>query len=288
MCNFISFFLFLTTFALLSHSRQFSQDNSCVADYQICSPVSATSLKTPQIGDPSIQDLYTDLISSSLPSSDPKASPPVIPQSSSGPSLCCSQYQQCMTLNNILIPFCYSRFTTNFFLPDGSYGTVISGNYTSSSGATANLLTGEYRFKNGTTGNIYAGNEAARPNIATLAIPSQFTGKGVGTVVPASELGKGATTYTTTISGGGQGVRTETVTVSAGTTAQNTPQETSSGQRGTATLTESSTSFAPENTAGGAVSTQSSGAGSACLAKNILRKGFLTLCICTFAVLLST
>jgi hypothetical protein len=97
---------------------------------------------------------------------------------------------------------CYDKFTTNFFLPDGSYGTVVGGSYTSSSGAHANLETGDYTLANGQTGNIYSDDPAAKPDTATLPMPSQFTASGVGSAVPISSLGTQVTlTYTTTIPG---------------------------------------------------------------------------------------
>ena len=53
----------------------------------------------------------------------------------------------------------------------------------------------------GQRGNIYP-SEVEKPDIATLPIPSQFTGPGIGSAVPASSLGREITvTYTTTLSG---------------------------------------------------------------------------------------
>jgi hypothetical protein len=103
---------------------------------------------------------------------------------------------------NLQLPFCYDRFTTNYFLPDGSYGTVVGGEYTSAAGDVANLETGDYTLIGGQTGNIYSNNPAAKPNLVTLPLPSQFTAAGVGTAIPASALGgKITVTYTTTIPG---------------------------------------------------------------------------------------
>lgn len=93
------------------------------------------------------------------------------------------------------------KFTTNFYLPDGSYGTIVSGNYMASDGSSANLLSGAYTLANGTSGDIYkSSNSPAKPNTSTLTLPKQFTGSGVGNVIPASALG-GVATYTITIPG---------------------------------------------------------------------------------------
>jgi hypothetical protein len=103
---------------------------------------------------------------------------------------------------NLHIPFCYDKFTTNFFLPDGSFGTIVGGSYTSPSGDVANLVSGEYTLVDGQKGNIYSDNASARPDTATLPIPTQFTASGVGTAIPASALGGQVTlTYTTTLPG---------------------------------------------------------------------------------------
>jgi hypothetical protein len=78
----------------------------------------------------------------------------------------------------------------------------VGGAYKSSSGDLANLETGAYTLVNGSTGNIYSDDEAAKPNILTLPMPSQFTASGVGSAIPASDLGDDITlTYTTTFPG---------------------------------------------------------------------------------------
>ncbi|MCJ1296378.1 hypothetical protein MMC34_007944 [Xylographa carneopallida] len=93
----------------------------------------------------------------------------------------------------------HDRFTTNFYLPDGSYGTIDSGSYTTSDGSNANLLTGQYTLSNGTTGNIYGSlNSPEVPNTSTLTLPTPFTSSGVGSAIPASDLG-GLATYTVTV-----------------------------------------------------------------------------------------
>ncbi|OQV03766.1 hypothetical protein CLAIMM_08768 isoform 2 [Cladophialophora immunda] len=81
------------------------------------------------------------------------------------------------------------RFTTDYYLPDGSYGSISSGNYTTPNGDYANLITGSYRLANGQTGNIYQGDTLEEPNTSTLPMPTPWTSKGVGSAIPASEVG---------------------------------------------------------------------------------------------------
>ena len=53
----------------------------------------------------------------------------------------------------------------------------------------------------GSSGNIYSSQGAsAKPNTATLTVPTQYTASGVGSAIPVSQLGEW-TTYTTTIPG---------------------------------------------------------------------------------------
>ena len=79
-------------------------------------------------------------------------------------------------------------FTTDYFLPDNSYGNIASGNYTLASGEM-NLITGDFtKFPNQATGNIYSPGES--PNTSTLPMPTPWTSKGVGTAIPASEVGE--------------------------------------------------------------------------------------------------
>ena len=183
--------------------------NSCQKGFTLCAPPGATSSITPQILSPSFPNLFTDIILSSLPSSSPKRS-----NNNSNASLCCNTLLSCLTMSQLALPFCYDRFTTNYYLPDGSFGTVVNGAYTSATGDVANLETGEYTLVSGQKGNIYPNSEG--PDTKTLPMPSQFTGTGVGSAVPASSLGNAVTiTYTTTL----PGLTREAVTLPATTVA---------------------------------------------------------------------
>ena len=102
-------------------------------------------------------------------------------------------------MSHYLLTHHQDKFTTNFFLPDGSFGTIDSGNYSTSDGSNANLLTGNYTLMNGTTGNIYgSANSPDVPNTSTLTLPTPFTSSGIGSAIPASDLG-GLATYTVTV-----------------------------------------------------------------------------------------
>lgn len=123
---------------------------------------------------------------------------------------------ECLLLINDKVPFCWvrivvysivqglssrfsiqDRFTTNVYFADGWYGSIANGNFRSPSGRQVNLITGEY--EDGTR-NIYAADLGARPNTATMDLPTPWTSKGVGSAIPASILGAPAT-YTITVPG---------------------------------------------------------------------------------------
>lgn len=93
------------------------------------------------------------------------------------------------------------RFTTNVFFPDGAYGTVVTGNFTSADGDRVDLVYGDYTLKNGQKGNIYTVDNltsAPTPNTTTMAMPTPWTSKGVGSAIPATELGTTAELFTGT------------------------------------------------------------------------------------------
>jgi hypothetical protein len=81
------------------------------------------------------------------------------------------------------------RFTTNFYLPDTSYGNIFTGHYSASSGAIANLVSGDISLPNGETRNIYSDSPQAKPVTSLLPVPTPWTSIGVGTAIPDSELG---------------------------------------------------------------------------------------------------
>jgi hypothetical protein len=171
-------------------------NSDCTSSFSLCAPPGATSNTTPQLSNPDFQNLFVDIISSSLPSNKRSLS------TAGTASLCCYTTLSCLLLSSLSLPFCYDRFTTNYYLPDGSYGTVYNGSYVSPAGTTANLITGDYELYNGSTGNIYTGDEGEKPNAATLSMPTPYTSSGIGSAIPASGLGGLVTvTYTTTFPG---------------------------------------------------------------------------------------
>lgn len=136
------------------------------------------------------------------------------------------------------------NYTTNYFLPGGSYGQIVSGNY-SSDGSVANLVNGDFTLVDGTSGNIY-GSSLSKPDTAALAIPTQYTASGSGSAIPVTALGQ-EITYTTTIPGTTVppsilSATTTSLLVSAGTTV------------GTITTTEPATTI-PGTTVAPQVST---------------------------------
>lgn len=54
------------------------------------------------------------------------------------------------------------------------------------------LISGDYIVPNGQIGNIYSSAVSDKPNTATLTISIQDTSSGVGSAIPASQLGSSA------------------------------------------------------------------------------------------------
>ena len=168
-----------------------TSDNPC----EPCQPQGATGMDPPAVGS-DLSGLYKNVLESVKGITFEKRAPSVQPRETSG--FCCLKSLDCVNVQNLNIPMCYDKFTTNFKFPDQSFGSLTTGDY-ESQGTKANLLTGD--FSNGSgSGNIYANDTAAKPNTATMAIPPQYTGTGVGGAVPASELGS-IIVFTTVIPG---------------------------------------------------------------------------------------
>jgi hypothetical protein len=112
-----SSFFALMALLFASHSES---EISCASEFTVCAPTGATSETPPEIGTPAFEGLFEDIVLSSLPASRQRS------LAVSQASLCCVASLSCLLMVNLEIPFCYDRFTTDYFLPDGSYGTVVS------------------------------------------------------------------------------------------------------------------------------------------------------------------
>ncbi|KAI4196643.1 MAG: hypothetical protein LQ348_002259 [Seirophora lacunosa] len=189
----------------------------CQDGYSKCAPRGAESTDPPSIGT-DLAPLYTDLLTSVQDVGNVKRDLSYLLESrQSSSNLCCADGTLCLLLDGLNLPFCYvsrpryirqlrkinrkqDNYTTNYFLPGGTTGQIVSGNYNATNGR-ANLVSGDYTLSDGTTGNIYGSEESPeRPNTATLPIPTQYTAAGSGSAIAATALGQ-VLTITTTIPG---------------------------------------------------------------------------------------
>ncbi|KAL0257794.1 hypothetical protein SLS55_006958 [Diplodia seriata] len=161
------------------------KDDSCGANLQVCNPSGASTDKLPALGH-ELSGLYLSLLDS-VQGINFKRDIPIQPRDT--PSFCCATGTSCLVLSTYNVPFCYDKFTTNYIFPDGSSGTIFTGDFSSAAGGTANLITGNY------TGgkNLYSADDpdaaADKPDTATLSIPPQYTDSGVGSAIPLTALG---------------------------------------------------------------------------------------------------
>lgn len=177
-----------------------------------CNPKGATGTNPPSIGT-DLSSLYTNILASVKDIHFEARSLDQISPRDDG--FCCAETLDCVNVQNMNIPMCYDKFTTNFAFADRSYGSLTTGNYTQG-GAEANLLTGQFS-KDGSQGNIYSADPSAKPNTATLSIPPQWTGTGVGSAIPPTAIvgsisapAQSSAQATTTASGGSSGQTTAT------------------------------------------------------------------------------
>ncbi|USP80107.1 hypothetical protein yc1106_07381 [Curvularia clavata] len=180
--------LALAAMAVASPFEEFKRDGD--ESYKACKPKGATTDTPPSVG-PGLTSLYTNVVASVQGISFKQRS---VDERAEG--FACHPSLDCVNVQNLNIPMCYDKFTTNFQFPDGSHGTIATGEY-HSGGTDVNLVSGDYT-KDGQTANIYSGNEAEKPNTSTMSIPPQFTGTGVGGAIPETELGS-IVVYTTTL-----------------------------------------------------------------------------------------
>ncbi|KAI9892734.1 MAG: hypothetical protein M1814_001154 [Vezdaea aestivalis] len=181
--------------------------STCNTGYMACNPAGAVDTKTPLVGG-SLSTLYTDILTTISGVKNPvkgkrddlqEIARRLNTRALARP-VCCAETTMCLLLHQFNVPVCYDRFTTNFFLPDGSYGSVITGSFTDSAGGSANLLDGSYKAKDGKQGNLYSDASTTPPNTGTLTLPTPYTAAGVGSAIAASNLGY-RVTVTVTIPG---------------------------------------------------------------------------------------
>lgn len=189
--------LFTIALATVASASPFQPLNKATTDdpCEPCQPQGASAMTPPAVGS-DLDSLYTDLLASVKNIKFDNGKRSVIARADS--TFCCRQSLDCVNAQGINVPMCYDKFTTNFAFPDGSHGSLTTGDY-SSDGASVNLVSGDYT-KGDEKGNIYSNDPSAKPNTATLSIPPQYTGTGVGGAIPATELGS-IIIYTTTIPG---------------------------------------------------------------------------------------
>ncbi|KAI9840194.1 MAG: hypothetical protein M1837_001866, partial [Sclerophora amabilis] len=195
--------LFCLVTPLLSTASGTSPREECAINYQPCNPSGVRTTTSPQTGD-ALSSLFVNILDSIQGIRfDKRQTDEVLDVLEGRDALlpvCCAESTQCLLVHDLDVPFCYDKFTTNFFLPDGSYGTVVTGDYTAADGSHANLLSGDFSLSNGSTGNVYARDKNKKPNTATLTLPTPWTSTGVGVAIDPSTLG-GFQTYVMVVPG---------------------------------------------------------------------------------------
>ncbi|KAL8698367.1 MAG: hypothetical protein Q9224_001879 [Gallowayella concinna] len=246
----------LASFALIATtgSVRLEPRANCAKNYKKCDPKGASSSEAPTIGT-DLSQLYPELVNTvngakklKRDSHDPRDHLASLLESR-------AEGTQCLLLQGLNLPFCYvsrrsiparpiqlthaqDNYTTNYFLPGGSTGQIVSGSYTSATGQ-ANLIDGEYTLADGTKGNIYGSQDSpSKPDTATLPIPTQYTASGSGSALAATALGQVAT-ITTTIPG---------TTVEPSTVAEETVSPSVSGTSTVVSATTKSASVVPGTT----------------------------------------
>ncbi|KAL8800121.1 MAG: hypothetical protein Q9182_005394 [Xanthomendoza sp. 2 TL-2023] len=231
----------IASFALIATtgSVRLEPRANCAKNYKRCEPKGATATEAPAVGT-GLSQLYPELVNSvngakklKRDSHDPTEDlVSLLEPRAPSANLCCkfslSTHSDASTDN----------YTTNYFLPGGSTGQIVSGSYSSATGQ-ANLIDGGYTLADGTKGNIYGSQDSpSKPDTATLPIPTQYTASGSGSAIAATALGQVAT-ITTTIPG---------TTVAPSTVAQETLPPSLSGTSTVVSATTKSASVIPGTT----------------------------------------
>ncbi|KAJ4303292.1 hypothetical protein N0V90_002185 [Kalmusia sp. IMI 367209] len=159
-----------------------------------CNPQGASGSNPPSVG-PDLKSLYLDILESVKDIHFEVEKRWADPVDARDDVFCCQETLDCVKVQNLNIPMCYDKFTTNYAFPDRSYGSLTTGDYTQGEDK-ANLLTGQFT-KDGSEGNIYSDDTSAKPNTATLSVPPQWTGSGVGSAIPPTAIASVAPMTTT-------------------------------------------------------------------------------------------
>lgn len=203
------------------HATPFDISHALTGDScKPCAPNGATGTNPPKIG-PDLKNLFIDVLASVKDIHWSKREVDSVVTRAT--AFCC--VLDCVNVHDLNIPMCYDKFTTQYAFPDGSYGSLTTGDYTQD-GTIVNLINGSYTKPSGEKGDIYSADPGAKPNTATLSIPPQFTGTGVGTAIPATELGS-IVPVTTSMSGPAQ-----TNAATTGTNSNAAPSVSSKGVAG--------------------------------------------------------
>lgn len=171
-----------------------SNAQNCQESFTLCKPSGATATALPSTG-PSLAPLYNDLLSAvrgvharrHVEEHYERSFEALLPRDT--PGICCNEGTNCLDVPNFNVPMCYDRFTTNFKLIDGSSGTIDSGAFTGADSGSANLMNGTFTASDKSTGNMYTGTGASDSPTDTAAVPTPFTGTGVGSAIPLTALG---------------------------------------------------------------------------------------------------
>jgi hypothetical protein len=162
-------------------------DNVARDDCKPCNPEGATGTDAPKIG-PELKSLYVDVLESVKDIHFRKRwTDSVVPRAD---AFCCKANLDCVNVVNLNIPMCYDKFTTQYAFPDGSWGSLTTGEFRADDGS-ANLINGTYvkaTENGGQSGEIYADAPEKKPNTTTMSIPPQWTGTGVGSAIPPTEI----------------------------------------------------------------------------------------------------
>ncbi|KAK0514313.1 hypothetical protein JMJ35_002930 [Cladonia borealis] len=108
-------------------NNNFKARNVCNNDYSLCDPKGASTSDEPPISS-ALSPLFIDILNTVDNNKDTKRdvvrSTDRLKPRLLGGGLCCTDGTQCLLLQGLNFPFCYDNYTTNYYLPGGSYGQI--------------------------------------------------------------------------------------------------------------------------------------------------------------------